>query len=168
MEISVDFERMKVMFPWDFTPFNKDTLKKLQRMKPDEVENYVNEMMGRMFPPEMQQMNFGMGAKTQKSSPTSNKTGPNPLNEKVFETHDYVYVHIPIDNEKWLEEMKMYHTSNQLIIEHIPEWESKQIITLPAIVRKKGAKAAFKDRILEIKLLKNIDSQWSEINVSEY
>lgn len=163
-----DFERMKVMFPWDFPPFNKDTLKNLQRMRPDEVEKYVNEVVGRMFPPEMQQMSFGMGANSSKVQPDQKKETQNRLHANVFETHDYVYVQIPITNEKWLEELKMYHTSNQLIIEHIPEWENKQIITLPAIVRKKGAKASFRDGTLEIKLLKNMDMQYSEINVTEY
>lgn len=137
-------------------------------MKPDEVENYVSEMMGRMFPPEMQQMGFGMGANTTATSPSQNKGTQKTLNANVFETHDYVYVQIPITSEELLEEMKMYHTSNQLIIEHIPEWENKQTITLPRVVKKKGAKASYKDGTLEIRLLKSMDMQYSEINVTEY
>lgn len=156
------------MFPWNFSPFNKDTIKNLQRMRPEEIENYVNEMMGKMFPPEMQQMGFGLGANAMKNPPKQNEDNTNSLKANVFETHDYVYVRIPIKKESWLKEIKMYHTSNQLIIEKLPEWENKKIITLPAIVRKKGAKASFKEGNLEIKLLKNIDMQFSEIDVSEY
>ncbi|RTR31048.1 Hsp20/alpha crystallin family protein [Robertmurraya yapensis] len=149
------------MFPWNFSPFNKETMQKLKRMRPEEVENYVSEVMGKMFPPEMQGMNFtkGFNSSTEESSPS--------LSVSVFESLDYVYVMIPINNEDWLQKMKLYYTSNQLIIEHIPEPEDKQTITLPAIVRKKGSRATYKDGTLEIKIPKNIDMQYSEIDITE-
>lgn len=57
----VRLERMNIMSPWNFSPFNKETMQKLKRMRPEEVQNYVNEVMGKMFPPEMQGMNFAKG-----------------------------------------------------------------------------------------------------------
>ncbi|TKC19568.1 Hsp20/alpha crystallin family protein [Robertmurraya kyonggiensis] len=149
------------MSPWNFSPFNKETMQKLKRMQPEEVQNYVNEVMGKMFPPEMQGMNFAKGFNS------SSEDSTNALSAKVFETLDYVYVMIPIDDEDWLQKMKLYYTSNQLIIEHIPKSEDKQTITLPAIVRKKGSRATYKDGILEIKIPKNIDMQYSEIDITE-
>lgn len=155
------------MFPWSFSPFNKDTMKKLQQMRPEEVEKYVNDMMGKMFPPDMQKMDFSGGVNpfNIQSSPTEKEE--NSLHASVFETHDNIFVMIPIKDENWLQEMKLFHTSNQLIIQHIPEPEDKHTITLPAIVRKKGSKASYQDGSLEVRFFKNVDMQYSEIDISE-
>lgn len=89
------------------------------------------------------------------------------LSSSAFETHDYVYVRIPIKDEEWIKKLRLYHTTNQLIVEHIPQQEDKHTITLPAIVKKKGASANYKDGILEVKIPKNIDMQFSQIDVME-
>lgn len=156
------------MFPWSFSPFDKNTLKKIQQMRPEEVEKYVNDLMGKMLPPDMQAMNYSTGTNPFTIQSTNDDNNNQiPLQASVFETHDYVFVMIPIKNEEWLQNMRLYHTSNQLIVEHIPEKEDKQTITLPAIVRKKGTKASCKDGSLEIKFQKNIDMQYSEIDITE-
>lgn len=155
------------MFPWNFSPFNKDTLKMLQQMRPGDVEKYVQEMMEKMMPPQLQGTDFMKGFyPDQSSSPQAEET-PTKLSASVFQTHDDVFVRIPIKDQSLLGHMKIYHTSNQLILEHIPEKEDKQTITLPAIVKKKGAKASYKDDTLEIKFPKNIDMQFSEIDITE-
>ena len=66
-----------------------------------------------------------------------------------------------------LKELRIYHTPNQLMIEHIPEKDQKHSITLPAMVKKKGSSAKYKDGILEIKLIKSYDIQYSQIDVTE-
>lgn len=136
------------------------------------IEKFVKDMMGQMMPSHMQgMMNTQDWTKTkerpqseQETSNTSNHT----LSYKVFETHNHVFVRIHIKNESWLSQMKLYHTSNQLIIEHIPSEDDKLTITLPAIVKKKGTTANHKDGILEIKIPKNIDMQFSEIELTDH
>ena len=89
------------------------------------------------------------------------------LNSTAFETHDFVFVRIPIKKEEWIKQLQIYHTSNQLIVEHIPDHEDKHTVTLPAIVKKKGAVANYKDGMLEVRIPKNVDMQFSQIDVTE-
>lgn len=133
-------------------------------MRPEEIEKYVYDIMEKSFPPEMQHMKFGMGPHSTEAS--SQENNEENLPATVFETHDDVYVIIPIKDQSFLQEIKISHTSNQLIIERIPQWEDKHTITLPAIVKKKGTKANYQDGTLQIKLQKNIDIQFSEIDIT--
>ncbi|MEH7124806.1 Hsp20/alpha crystallin family protein [Bacillus sp. JJ1532] len=158
------------MFPWNLFPFNKDMKNMMKQMKPDEIDKYVQNMMNQMFPQGMQGMmqpqSFMPGFQNDaRQSPPSSSSSSLP--SSVFETHDNVFVRIPIKNEQWLKDMRIYHTSNQMMIEHIPEFEDKSTIILPALVKKKGASAYFKDGMLEIKIPKNVDMQYSEIDVTE-
>ena len=156
------------MFPWNLFPFNKDMKNMMQQMKPEEMEKYVQNIMGQMFPQKVQGMtnpaNFMQG-----THPFHTQTAENSkeFQSSVYETHDYVYVRVPIKKEEWLKEMKLYHTSNQMIIEHIPEFDDKHTIVLPALVKRKGSRASFKDGMLEIKIPKNVDLQFTEIDIDE-
>lgn len=164
-------ERMTIMFPWNFSPLNKDTLRLLKQMKPEEVERFVQDTMGKMFPQSMQGMmnphDFMKSFQSDSSSTVQQDHKEKHLRSSVFETHDFVYAMIPIEAEDWLQNLKLYYTSNQLIIEHVPNREDKHIIPLPAIVKKRGSKARYKDGTLEIKIPKDIDMQFSEIEVSD-
>jgi hypothetical protein len=157
------------MFPWNIFPFNKDMKNMMGQMKPDEIDSYVNNLLEKMLPGNMKGMTnpqdlfSGMNFSGQQQPAAA----PGALNSSSFETHDFVFVRIPLKNEEWIKQLKLYHTTNQLIIEHIPEFDDKHTIPLPAIVRKKGSSANFKDGTLEIKLPKNIDMQFSEIDVNE-
>ncbi|WP_413309420.1 Hsp20/alpha crystallin family protein [Bacillus sp. 1P10SD] len=154
------------MFPWNIFPFNKDMKDKMQKMKPEEIDNYVQDLLGKIMPSNMRGMNpqdFFSGVQSSVQQPTA--TGG--LNSTAFETHDFVFVRIPIKNDEWIKNLRIYHTSNQLIVEHIPQHEDKHVITLPAIVKKKGATANYKDNMLEVKIPKNIDMQYSQIDVTE-
>ncbi|HYK71507.1 MAG TPA: Hsp20/alpha crystallin family protein [Pseudoneobacillus sp.] len=157
------------MFPWNFFPFNKKFNNPMGQIDQNDIEKFVKDMMNQMMPSHMQDIvnsQDWMKQKKKPEEPPSNQ-GENPLNYSVFETHHHVYIRIQIKDDAWLSQMKLYHTSNQLIIEHIPNDEDKLTIVLPSIVRKKGTTANYKDGILEIKLLKNIDMQFSEIEVTE-
>lgn len=158
------------MFPWNFTPFNKDTLKKLQQMKPDEVEKYVNDMLGKVMPPEMQGMNFSKGTNPFNINATQpeEKNNNGEIQAQVFDTHDDVFVIIPVKERSDLEMMRIYHTSNQLMIEHFPKSDDKHTISLPAVVKKKGSRASFKEGTLEIKLPKSIHTQYTEIDIQDF
>jgi HSP20 family molecular chaperone IbpA len=140
----------------------------MQQMKPEEINQYVQDMMGKMFGAHSSGM-FNPQDLMKHAQSTQN---PNPQKESslitsVFETHDYVFVRITINNEEWLKQLRIYHTSNTMIIEHIPELTDKHTLILPAIVKKKGASARFKDGMLEVRVPKNTDMQFSEIEVTE-
>ena len=137
-------------------------------MKPEEINNYVQDVLGKLMPGNMKAginpAEMFQGFQSSVSPPISTS---DRLQSTAFETHNYVYVRIPIKQEEWVKKLRIYHTSNQLIIEHIPHHEDKHTITLPAIVKKKGATATFKDGVLEVKIPKNIDLQYSQIDVTE-
>lgn len=139
----------------------------LQKMKPEEIDNYVQNIMEKMIPGTMKGMMNPQEMFNQFQSPTGSQQTHDALQSDTFETHDFVFVRIPIKNEEWLKQMAIYHTSNKLLVEHIPEYEDKHSITLPAIVRKKGAAANYRDGILEVRIAKNIDMQFSQIDVTE-
>lgn len=158
------------MFPWNFSPFNKKTNNPMGQLNPNDIEKFVKDMMGQMMSSQMQgMMNSQDWMKTATNQQTNREANNNgeTLSYSVFDTHNHVFVRISIKDESWLTQLKLYHTSNQLIVEHIPNKQDKLTITLPAIVRKKGTTTTYKDAILEIKIPKNIDMQYSEIEITE-
>jgi HSP20 family molecular chaperone IbpA len=156
------------MFPWNIFPFNKDMKDTLKKMKPEEIDKYVQDLMGKVMPANMRgMMNPQDMFNGFQSSVSQQPSSTGFLNSTAFETHDFVFVRIPIKNEEWIKQIRIYHTTNQLIIEHVPKQEDKHTVTLPAIVKKKGATANYKDGMLEVKIPKNIDMQFSEIDVTE-
>ncbi|MGG3470113.1 Hsp20/alpha crystallin family protein [Neobacillus pocheonensis] len=156
------------MFPWNMFPFNKGMKDAMKNMNPEQIDTFVQDLMGKIMPQNMggmmnpQELINGFQSSGLRQPPVDGV-----LNSTAFETHDFVFVRIPIKSEDWLKQLRIYHTSNKLIVEGIPELEDKHTITLPAIVRKKGAAANYKDGILEIKIPKNIDMQYSQIDVTE-
>jgi HSP20 family molecular chaperone IbpA len=155
------------MFPWNIFPFNKDMKDKMQKMKPEEIDKYVQDLLGKIMPSNMSGMNPQDFFNGFQSQVTQQKAGTCGLNSSAFETHDFVFVRIPVKHEDWIKNLRIYHTTNQLIVEHIPHHDDKHIITLPAIVKKKGATANYKDNMLEVRIPKNIDMQYSQIDVTE-
>ena len=153
------------MFPWNLFPFNKDMKNKLQHMNPDEIDQFIKGIMGNVMPSQ------SGGAKNPQDVVNHFQSQPTQqgktLNSSAFETHDSVFVRIPIKDESLLKDLRIYHTANQLMVDHLPERDAKHSITLPAMVKKKGSSAKYKDGILEIKLIKSYDIQYSQIDVSE-
>jgi HSP20 family molecular chaperone IbpA len=157
------------MFPWNFFPNNHDIKSKMNSIKPDQIDRFTQEMMGKMMPKHVQgmidpqEMLKGFFSQSKNEQPEKSKT---PVNISTFETHDYVYVRIEIEQNDWLKDIKVFYTGNQMIIEQIPKIEDRHTLPLPASVKKKGATACFKDGILEIKLTKSNQVQYSEIDVT--
>ncbi|MFJ7745837.1 Hsp20/alpha crystallin family protein [Peribacillus sp. NPDC097295] len=155
------------MFPWNSlfsfqkNPNQKDFLKNMQQ---SDVQSFIEKVFTQVLPENMQ----GMTNQKDGSFQKENKKSDHPLHAEVFETHSYVFIRIPVKDEAWLKQMKLYHTSNQSIVEGIPEATDRHVITLPALVKKKGAAAQYKDGTLEIRLPKSFNSQYSEIDVSEF
>lgn len=134
-------------------------------MKPDEIDQFIKGIMGNVMASQSGgSLNPQDVVNHYQSQPTQQR---NPLNSSAFETHDSVFVRIPIKDESLLKELQIYHTATQLMVEHIPERDAKHSIKLPAMVKKKGSSAKYKDGILEIKLIKSYDIQYSQIDVTE-
>ncbi|MGE8206411.1 Hsp20/alpha crystallin family protein [Heyndrickxia sp. NPDC080065] len=181
------------MFPFNMFPFNnKNNL--MKQMNPQDIEKMVQNMISQFVPGGEWQGGFNpqemMGRATsmfqngdqtqqnQTSTETQQQTQSTTENQKqpststsfdvsVFETFDDIYVRIPIKDESWLKQVKIFHTSNQAIIENIPEQGQRHVITLPSLIKKKGTLAQYKDEILEIKMNKNVDMQYTEVDVTE-
>ena len=154
------------MFPWNFFPFSKEMQAKLQRMKPEEINQFVQNMMNNMFQstsPHSMNMNPEVFSEEFQEPAKANSK----LHYTLFEAHDDIFVRVEIQSEDWLQAMKLTHTSNLLILEHIPVWEDTHKIPLPSLVKKKGTTAHYKDGMLEIKIPKNIDLQFSEVDITE-
>ena len=154
------------MFPWNFFPFSKEMQAKLQRMKPEEINQFVQNMMNKMFqstsPHSMNMNPEVLFRRVQEPAKANSK-----LHYTIFETHDDIFVRVEIESEEWLQAMKLTHTSNLLILEHIPGWDDTHKIPLPSLVKKKGTTAHYKDGMLEIKIPKNMDLQFSEVDITE-
>ncbi|RBP08150.1 Hsp20/alpha crystallin family protein [Rossellomorea aquimaris] len=165
------------MFPWSLFPFNKDMK---EQMNPKEMDSYIQGMMKKMFPGGWEGMmnpndmmsgaqsfmnplgNQGEKSQRGQASPSSHSIPAN-----VFESFEDIYIRFQVPSEEWMKQLKIFHTSNQAIIENIPGHEERQVITLPCLVKKKGAVAQYKDGILELKIPKSIDMQYTEIDVSD-
>lgn len=160
------------MFPWNFFPFTKENQEKLQQMKPEEINQFVQNIMGKMFnspfPHGMPQNQNEFRADVHPFQTSNNTMNNQPnLQYSVFETHEDVYIRIVIESEDWLNSLRLTHTSHLLILEHIPEHHDIHKIPLPALVKKNKTTARFKDGTLEVKLSKNIDFQLTEIDITD-
>lgn len=155
---------------WNHLPFNEELKKKFSNMNPSDIDKYVQNMMTNMFPKNMdgmlnpQEWLKGVHSFTNDQPSSHNE---HSLNAVVFETHDYVYIRIPINEDLWLRNMKIYHTSHEAIIEHVPNPDDKHTLKLPAAVRKKGAIAQYKEEVLEIRIPRSLQTQISEIDIHE-
>ena len=160
------------MFPWNMMfPFQNKSAN-TKKMNPEEVQSFISQLFSQVMPENMQQMMNQNQEQGQTggfpnfyNTPVQ-KPAEHPLKANVFETHSHIYVRVPIRDQEWLKRIKVYHTSNQSIIEGIPEAGERHVIPLPAPVRKKGAAAQYKDGILEMRLQKSSDYQYSEIDVT--
>ncbi|MHC8522198.1 hypothetical protein ACPJHQ_14330 [Rossellomorea sp. H39__3] len=81
------------------------------------------------------------GASPQQSAHQSGEDGSIPAH--VFESFDDVYVRFELKDEGLMKKVKIYHTSNQAIIENIPSQGDRQVLTLPCLVKKKGPLPTF-------------------------
>jgi HSP20 family molecular chaperone IbpA len=86
------------------------------------------------------------------------------LQSEVFETHDYMIAKIKIPNQINPRKIKILFAINQIRLEGLPE-NRKPILQLPAHGRFQGSKAVFKDDILEIRIPKETNENFKQINV---
>jgi HSP20 family molecular chaperone IbpA len=161
------------MFPWNFFPFSKEAQSKLQKMNPEEMNQYIQKMINNIFQSStntnpLQPEEFMKGFHPfQSNTDQPSSVQDSSLDYSVYETHNFIFVRIQLESEEWLKQMKLYHTAHLLILEHIPEYGNKHSIQLPSLVKKKGTTANYKDGMLEVQIPKNIDFQYSEIDITE-
>ena len=86
---------------------------------------------------------------------------------EVFETFDHIYIKMKLPVDVRLDQLKIYHTSNKAILENIDDKNNRQVVLLPCLVKRKGALAQVKDQMLEVRLIKSDDLQFTEISISE-
>ncbi|MBM7692510.1 HSP20 family molecular chaperone IbpA [Peribacillus deserti] len=158
------------MSPWNLLfPFNKNAGEMLGKLNLNDMEPYIEKFFSQFIP---QTQKF---FSEQPTNPAFSFMSPAPGtsmigNNKglaVFETHEHVFIRIQVKDADQLKEIKIFHTSNQVFLEGLPGKKEREVITLPAIVKKKGAHAVYKEGILEIRIQKSQDLQFSQIDVSE-
>lgn len=156
------------MFPWNWF-FTNENLSNdwMKQLNPADVEQFIQEMMKKTIPPNWHQTHpfSSQFEKQDPPSPEKETSPPSPpIPIEVFETFDYVFLRLRL-KEEWLQHLKIHHTSQKAIIYNVPEMGERQEIVLPALVKRKGAKAEFQDGILEICFLRMEDWQISEIHL---
>jgi HSP20 family molecular chaperone IbpA len=110
------------------------------------LEDYVQGILSQSLPP----------------VPKEAQTGSS-LQSEVFETHDYMIAKIKIPDPINPKKIKIFFATNQIWLEGLSD--KSKIIQLPTHGRFHGSKAAFKDDILEIRIPKETNIGFKEINV---
>ena len=160
------------MNPWNILfPFQKYMKNFTGSHSAKDMEEYMSTMLKNLQNGDFgQMMNTAADANSTTNQNNTNHTSgtqQGKLNATIFETHSDIFVRISIENSDLLKNIRIVHTSNLLIVEGLPELTDRSTYTLPAIVKKKGSTAIYKDGALEIKLPKINDLQYSEINITE-
>lgn len=160
------------MFPWNhFENFN-DYVKQLMTLKPNEIDDYVKKILANHIPynnnSNSNEMKRDPSASTPKEKQPSVERNrkQTPLETKVFESHEDVFVQFPVKHKTDLHAGKIYYNSNQLIIKDIPNIGDKHKVLLPAIVQQRGAKTLYKNGVFQIKIPKADDLQFTEIDLN--
>ncbi|MGG3892242.1 Hsp20/alpha crystallin family protein [Metabacillus fastidiosus] len=131
-----------------------------------EIQNYVQEMISKSITSSMKsnELKESMSIFEEKERKQERKQ-ESSLNISTFETLDHVYVKIFIKDRNQLSDLKIFHTTNQFIVEGIPSSDDRHVIALPSIVKMKGASSEYRDDYLQIRMMKKIDLQYTEIDV---
>ena len=157
------------MNPWNILfPFQKHMKNFTGSHSPKDMEAYMSKMLQNLQNGDFgQMMNAAATANSTSNQNNTADTQQGKLPATIFETHSDIFVRLSIENSDLMKNIRIVHTSNILIVEGIPEQTDRNTYTLPAIVKKKGSTALYKDGALEIKLPKINDLQYSEINITE-
>lgn len=142
------------MFPWN----NNSSFDPFSNINENDFQKMLDQWMKHTFPDYLN---------TTKQQKNTDEKPPQMDQAAVFETHDFIYIRLPIQKEENLDHLKIYYSINKCMISGLSEDADPYTIILPAIVKKKGATAIYRDQILEIKIPKSIDWQLSEIDVDK-
>jgi hypothetical protein len=112
------------------------------------VDDYVQGIVSRTLP---------------KMSPQTEKT-IDQLKANVFETHNFVIARIKVSKQADPRKLRFYVANNQLRVDGLAH-DNNQFIQLPANVRFRESRAVFKNGIFEIRMPKEAQKRFKEINV---
>ncbi|MGD6815914.1 Hsp20/alpha crystallin family protein [Metabacillus sp. 84] len=150
------------MFPWNKQyPFNQQKMPDFfKKMNPNQVENYVQQVMGQVFGQDQQ------GGFPYQFSQQGHEEKNEAPRESWYEATDKVYfkLHIPASLAK---NIKIQHNSHQVTIVNFPEKGESKTFSIPHPVRRKGTKASYQNENLELSFLKNEDVHVTEISLPE-
>lgn len=143
------------MFPWSLLPnqnnqFN-DWMKKLNESG---MEQHIDQLLSK-FKDNQTFANFNKSEK---------KSGDE--NVSIFETIDYVFVTILIDEKIKKDVLSVSYTYNQLFIAGLNESTEPKVFILPTLVKKSNAEVKRAENKIEIKLPKFHDNNRIELNLS--
>ncbi|CEE01790.1 hypothetical protein BT1A1_1968 [Caldibacillus thermoamylovorans] len=157
------------MWPWGFFGSNKTNFDPFQYLSEGEFQQMLDQWMKQAFPDFIQSMmNDGTTFHHKNTDEENENRETSTVKETLFETHDDIFIRIPIQDEKQIDRLKIYYSLNKCVIDGLNEDSSPHTIILPATVKKKGAKAIYRDQILEIRIPKSIEWQMSEIDVDKF
>ncbi|MFZ2464729.1 MAG: Hsp20/alpha crystallin family protein [Caldibacillus thermoamylovorans] len=157
------------MWPWGFFGSNKANFDPFQYLSEGEFQQMLDQWMKQAFPDFIQSMmNDGTTFHHKNKDEENENRETSTVKETLFETHDDIFIRIPIQDEKQIDRLKIYYSLNKCVIDGLNEDSSPHTIILPATVKKKGAKAIYRDQILEIRIPKSIEWQMSEIDVDKF
>lgn len=154
------------MFPWNSQfPFQQSKLPDyLKKMNPNDVENYVSQVMSQVFGNDLaSSFPFPKQAEEDQMDPEPSSAKPR---HEIFETSDHVFVKAEMAPET-AKQVKIQHSSHKLFLENYPSEGHTEAIALPSLIRRKGSKAVYKQPFLEVALMKNEDNTMTEIFISE-
>lgn len=157
------------MWPWGFFGSNKANFDPFQYLSDGEFQKMLDHWMKQAFPDYIQSMMNDGATFQQKNTDEENESREtSTVKENIFETHDDIFIRIPIQDEEQIDRLKIYYSLNKCVIDGLNENSSPHTIILPATVKKKGAKAIYRDQILEIRIPKSVEWQMSEIDVDKF
>lgn len=153
------------MWPWNFFG-NKSNFDPFKYMSEGEFQQTLEKWMKQAFPEYIHSIINNQNPGNNEKKTVDNNSSP--VQSNVFETHDDIFIRIPIQDEETLNNLKVYYSLNKCMIDGLDKNDRPQTIVLPATVKKKGAKAIYRDQVLEIKIPKSLDWQYSEIDVDKF
>lgn len=92
---------------------------------------------------------------------------PNSLNPQLFEIHGFVVIRTTIPQDIDEKDIKVLIATSHVTIKGDPSG-NEHVIPLPQGTKKEGVSAAFKDRVLEIKLPREIEAEASDEVTVQY
>lgn len=144
------------MFPWNW--FDKNF-----QLDENALQNLIEQWTKQMWPHNFQAKS---GNQTNERSDHLPEERPS-LQEEVFETHDYIFIRIPIRSRHNVKNIKIQFSHNKCTLTGLLENNEPYVLLLPSPVQKKGARAVYRDEVLEIQLVKSFDWHMSEIDIDE-
>ncbi len=156
-----------IVFPFQFlSPFKGGLQKWLdQNSYGGEIDKYVQDILSKSISPSNSNNHLTETFAVFEQEERKQENANSSLHVSTFETHDHIYVRVLIEDESHLSNLKIFHTSNQLIIEGLPSLDHKHVVTLPSIVKMKGTTSEYRNGFLQIKMVKKTDLQFTEIDV---